>query len=54
MEIIMTDKILIVENISKEYSIRKNLLIKENPVKALDDVFLFFNNILRAFFKCLA
>jgi oligopeptide/dipeptide ABC transporter ATP-binding protein len=38
MEIIMTDKILIVENISKEYSIRKNLLIKENPVKALDDV----------------
>jgi len=34
----MTDKILRVENISKEYTVRKNFFIKENPLKALDNV----------------
>ncbi|MDW7667316.1 MAG: ABC transporter ATP-binding protein [Bacillota bacterium] len=39
----MKDKILVVENISKEYTVKKNYFIKENPLKALDDVNFFVN-----------
>jgi len=39
----MKDKILIVENISKEYEVNKNLFIKKSPIKALDDVSFYVN-----------
>src|SRR6056297_2150266 len=39
----MKDKILILENISKEYIVNKNYFIKENPLKALDDVSFYVN-----------